>query len=161
MNQHDNPHHPGNPDHQPDVQPYSDLPPQKERMSCWVIGCVGLSVVFSLLIVAAIPLITSGTRGARQAEGESIMGVLRNSARVAYRRAGTPPRTLTGSLEEGGAGVEPDRLQGRYYQVEDRIGAPQQGYGKLTANPTPDHSDQPTGTMTFSWDTGVTELTWD
>jgi type II secretory pathway pseudopilin PulG len=161
MNQPSEPSHPGN----PDQQPYSSAPPPEEEKSAWAIGCGGLEVftglvILGLLMLAAIPLFTPSTRDARLVEGEYMMSSLRISALAAYEKMGTPPRTLTGSLEEGGAEVEPPMLLGQYYHAEDRIGAPQQGYGKLTANPTPDHSRKRTGTMTFSWDTSVTEIEW-
>jgi type II secretory pathway pseudopilin PulG len=159
MNQHDNPHHPGNPDH----QSYSDFPPQKERMSCWAVGCIGLFAAFillGLLYVAVVPYFTSGVRDAKQLEGKYMMKALRNSALAAYEKMGTPPRTLTGSLEEGGAEVETTMLWGKYYYIEDRIGAPRDGYGSLTANPKSTASGEPIGTMTFSWDTGESEIEW-
>jgi hypothetical protein len=169
MNQPSEPHSPGNPDHQSDLQPYTPPPPPEKGFPRWVLGLIGCGWVLSILLGAGIVVvafftviisITSGTQDPSQSEGAMLMGSLRNWARVAYEQTGTPPHTLTGSLEEGGAGVEPDRLQGRYYQVEDRISTPRQGYGSLTASPTPDYSRNPTGTITFSWDTGESEYEW-
>jgi hypothetical protein len=157
-------HPPGYPPpHQYDPQ-YGPPPRQGKPAWFWVlIGCGGLFavfVIFAILALAAIPLITTNTQQARKSEGESMLGSMRNSARVAFMRNGEPPRTLTGDFIAGGAEVNPAELVGNFYEVEDRIGAPSPGYGALRARPLAGTYD-PIGTMEFHWQDGTYSIDWE
>jgi hypothetical protein len=144
--------------------PPPPFPPQKSGMPTWgwvLIGCGGLFAVFlivGILALAAIPLITTNTREARQAEGEQLLTSMRNRARVAYSRTSRPPVTLTGDASVGGAGMDYHELQGVYYTARDTIGAPSSSEGELYCDPI--HSGDGSGTMRFSWLDSRYMITW-
>jgi type II secretory pathway pseudopilin PulG len=149
-------------------QPYQQqyYPPPKKGMPGWawaLIGCGGLFVVFiivGILALAAIPLITANTRDARRAEGEHLMGSMRNHARVAYARTDTPPRTLMGDYDQGGSNVAPADLHGMYYSVRNSIGAPSDSRGELVCDPQESGSDG-IGRMNFSWYDSAYDIRWE
>lgn len=52
-------------------------------------------------------------------KAETMLGSLKNQARVAYAKVGVAPKTLTGDIEAGGCKVSPDELKREHYQVRD------------------------------------------
>ncbi len=153
---------PGMPPYPPQYQQY---PPQKRGMPGWAWVLIILGVGFAMLMVvgilalAAIPLITSNTSEARRAEGEYLLSALRNRARVAYLRTGNAPLRLTGPSDGVGCDVSRHELTGQYYEVEDRVGAPNDTHGELYASPLQTSTDG-RGTMTFHWQTGDATVSW-
>lgn len=162
---------PNNPEQQPPAQygalpqPGQQWPPQyyappKRGMPGWawvLIGCGGLFVVFiivGILALAAIPLITSNTRDARRAEGEQLMGSMRNHARVAYSKYGQPFDSLAD------AGITEDDRLGRYYAVNDEIGLEIPIHGEITCTPLESSTDG-NGNMLFEWDSSAYQIHWE
>lgn len=139
-------------------------PQPKKGFPTWAIVLIVVGVLFFFVIpimaVAAIPLITSNTRDARRAEGEQMLGAMKDLARVTYSRLGRHQdiQTLTGPVGQGGCGASPFELTGKYYTVEDRVvGNPT--HGKLTANPNQGKSDG-TGQVEFNWASGQAKYSW-
>ena len=63
-----------------------------------------------------------GTKQAdRRAEGEKLLGSMRDQARVAYAMLEEAPKRLTGDTESGGCSVEADVLQGDFCKIWDTI----------------------------------------
>lgn len=137
------------------------MPPPKKGMPGWAIALIVVAVfmfvVLPILALAAIPLITTNTSEARQAEGEHMLGSAKNMARVAYAKTGRVPMRLTGTIEMGGADMAPIELDGKYYRVEDRVGAPSSSEGELYA--TPKNPDK-TGTLRFQYAGGEGKFSW-
>lgn len=150
----------------PGMPPYPpQYPPQKKGMPGWAWVLIILGIGFAMLMVvgilalAAIPLITSNASEARRAEGESMLLMFRNRARVTYSRTGNAPLRLTGPSDGVGCDVNRHELTGQYYEVEDRIGAPNDSHGELYAKPLQTSSDG-RGTMMFHWQTGDQTVRW-
>lgn len=147
----------------PNMPPPYYGPPQKKGMPGWawalIIGGVFLFLILPIMALAAIPLVTSNTSEAKQAEGEQLMGSLKNSARVVYAKTGIEPTRLTGPIGRGGAGcgVSPMELDGQYYRVEDRIHKPMAGTGELYAKPVTRGKE---GTLRFQYNGGEGKFTW-
>lgn len=121
-------------------------------------ACVPLTVI---LFVLATPLfVPSGGRDARRAEGEQMLGSLKNQARVAMAKADSPPWTLTGALEDGGCNVDTAELEGKYYMVDPRIELLPDGTARLRAYPRADNKDQAAGYLTFTWGGGDGRFQW-
>lgn len=80
-------------------------------------------LVALFLFVVGVPLCSSNSnRDGREAEGEQMLGSMKGMVRVAVAKTeGRTPSRLTGTLEAGGARVEPAELQGKYYRVLDHV----------------------------------------
>lgn len=147
----------------PNMPPPYYGPPQKKGMPGWawglIIGGVFLFLILPILALAAIPLITSNTAEARQAEGEQMLGSMKNFARVAFAKTGMAPTRLTGPIGSGGAGcgVSPAELEGLYYRVEDRVENPAAGTGELYAKPKTGGKE---GSLRFQYNGGEGKFTW-
>ena len=57
----------------------------------------------------------------RRAEGETMLGSMRNHARVAYAKMGAAPKTLTGAVDAGGSNATESDLKGKYCKVWDKV----------------------------------------
>lgn len=137
--------------------------PQKKGMPGWawaLIICgilfIGLTMIFGILAVAAIPLITSNTRDARRAEGEQLMGSAMGFTRVAYAKTGQPDEAFRAYEMEAMSG----NFDGKYFRV-DSVG-PSSGSNdaRVTCAPTQSVSDGH-GRMDFRWADGGSQITWD
>lgn len=137
------------------------MPPPKKGMPGWAIALIVVAVFLFLVIpvmaLAAIPLITTNTAAAREAEGEQMLGSMRGLCRVAYAKTGQAPRKLTGPVDSGGAGVSQFELEGKYYRAEDRVGSPSMQEGELYAQPT---DKGRSCTLRFQWAGGDGQLSW-
>ncbi|MBK8205677.1 MAG: hypothetical protein IPK87_02665 [Planctomycetes bacterium] len=147
----------------PNMPPPYYGPPPKKGMPGWawglIIAGVFLFLILPIMALAAIPLVTSNTAEARQAEGEQLMGSLKNQARVAFAKTGIEPVRLTGPIGRGGegCGASPMELDGMYYRVEDRIHKPMPGTGELYAKPLTSGKE---GTLRFQYSGAEGKFTW-
>lgn len=114
------------------------------------------------LAIAMIPLFTTTKSPKLHAEGEQLLGSMIERVRAAQTRSGDPSkiRKLTGSLEEGGCGVNPDELQGKFFRVVDEVSVTQTG-ATLRAEALPANKEWGTCTYTFAWEGGNGEFTWN
>jgi len=146
-------------------------PPPKRGMPGWAWALIIVGILLfcgvPILVLAAVPLITSNTREARRAEGEQLMGVAVDRARVYYARNGASPGRFS-AIPDLYAG----ELDGIYYKVDDPItdvgGSSGRGFGgyggsskaKITCSPVQTQSDG-RGTTEFDWAGGNKQMSWD
>jgi type II secretory pathway pseudopilin PulG len=161
---------PGHPQYGPPPYPGQQWPgmapvpyPQKKGMPGWAWLLIILGAVFALMIVgilalAAIPLITSNTRDARRAEGQQMLFSVKNYVKVTYAKTASTPLRLTSGIDQGGCNVNPANLMGKYYNVDDRVGAPNSQQAELYCTPVTAADGH--GTLRFSWIGGTDQLTW-
>lgn len=57
----------------------------------------------------------------RRAEGEQLLGTMKNQARVSYSKTASAPKTLTGEVDAGGCRVDEAELVGEYCKVYDKV----------------------------------------
>lgn len=114
------------------------------------------------IVVSLVPFMVSGTRDAKRAEAEQVLGSVKGQVRVAYkeRRGHQGLRTLTGSLDDGGCGFSPAELQGKYFRVRDEIVVTETG-ATLFADPMPGYEKEGNCTVVFNWHGGDGVFTWD
>lgn len=128
---------------------------RRQATSVLIVGSLGMGL---LLLAIEAP---SPTRDARRAQGEQLLLVAMNQARVAYSkpdgRSGI--RTLTGPSGQGGCGVQPEELQGKYFRVRDGITVTETG-ATLVAEPMQGHEAEGVCTLTFNWQDGDGVFTW-
>ncbi|MBX3474457.1 MAG: hypothetical protein KF754_08750 [Planctomycetes bacterium] len=130
------------------------------RKRRWVAMPAG--VLAPLLLMPLVVLMTPGTRDARRAEAEQMLGSMKNQVRVAYSKSNGSEhiRTLTGAIGKGGCGVYPVELTGKYYIVRDEVQVTDFGV-KLVAEPRPPGERDGVGTLTFDIKGGDGEFTWE
>jgi hypothetical protein len=147
-------------------QPY--YPPQKKGMPGWawglIVGAIVLFCGFPVLGILLLPLVTSNTRDARRAEGEQVMGVARDSARVQYSKTGQNPGKFSSFMSTY-------ELSGHYYNIDDPIrdittgGRSPSGFGgghaKAEITCTPVTPSDGKGRCEFSWSDGNSQIRWD
>lgn len=116
----------------------------------------------AIAIVAVIPLITTtGGHNGPTSGCEQMLVEASGAARIAYANAGTHKgiRTLTGPPEQGGCGVAPSELQGRYFRIRDEVVVTATG-ASLVAEPLPGNERWGKCTYTFAWEGGQGEFVW-
>lgn len=126
---------------------------QKRRKGFTLIELLIVVVIVGILALAAIPLITQNTRDARRAEGEELLGSIRNQVRAAYSKTNTSPGTCAN------AGVDTNQRTGQYFTVDDAIGG-SGATGSLVAQDNPSNDNDGDGTMTFNWASGGSSIAW-
>ena len=147
-------------------QPY--YPQQKKGMPGWAWVLIICGVVFILcpiggiFVLAAIPLVASNTKEARKAEGEQMMGMARDAARVEYSKTGSNPGTFSSFMSTF-------ELSGIYYNIDDPIrdvttSGPAGfggGYKKAEITCTPVTPSDGKGRCEFSWADGNSQIRWE
>lgn len=81
-----------------------------------------LGLLFALLVMATLPLLTSGTRDAREFEAEMMLTRLTADAEAFQRRDGSLKPALTAM------GVARAEFDGTYYTVDDALYRDEVGY---------------------------------
>lgn len=118
-------------------------------------------LVALLLFLVLVPLFSVNHRDARRAEGEVMLGGMREMARLAYARSeGQAPSRLAGPTESGGSRAAASELQRKYYRVLDHVsprgskGAALFAVPTIRKNPVIVHQfgwSGPDGTMTHQY----------
>ena len=127
---------------------------RRASIAC-IVGCFGLAVVcLIVVVVAAIPLITSGTRDADKAEGEVLLATARDMFRTGYAKN----HDLEDGRSEVAENVKNGVLVGKWYRVDVSVGFLPDGRVRITALPT--QHDARTGTITFEPESGISEFEW-
>ncbi len=98
-------------------------------------------------------------RDAKRAEGEQLLGSLKNQARVSYAKTGSAPSTFTGKTKDGGCDVNAAELVGKYCQVRDKV------WGKgnraaLACEGTEGNESVGYCLLSFTWTGGDGTFTW-
>ncbi|MEZ5993983.1 MAG: hypothetical protein R3E76_16740 [Planctomycetota bacterium] len=143
------------------MQQYPYYPPPKKGMPGWaialIIGGVALFIL-PIFALAAIPLITSNTGEARQAEGEQLLGSARDYLRIEYSRYGNDREAFAAFANYHRNGV----FDGTYYRVDPRpTTINNAGFNvQITCSPTPASSGGKQGQMQFAWASGEYRTTW-
>lgn len=110
-------------------------------------------LVALLLFLVGVPLCTSNTRDARGAEGEQMLGSMKGYVRLAFARSeGRAPTRLTGAMGQGGCGVQPAELQGKYFMVLDHVS--HRGPEQAAVFALPKWRKTSVVTHEFRWDSG-------
>jgi hypothetical protein len=108
---------------------------------------------FSAIIDGADPDVPySGPSQARQAEGQQLLGTLRNQARVQYARMGVAPSTFTECR------VEPRYREGQYYEALDTIHVLTGSEYAAAALARPKTRSDPWLVMRFNWEDGRSDF---
>lgn len=119
-----------------------------------LVGLVGAGV-------ALWPAITSGTRDAERAEGEQMLGSAKGQVRAAY--ASTKDlgqiRTLTGEVGQGGCGLKPLELKGKYFHLRDEVVVTPEG-ATITCLPNVGQEQHGFCTLPFTWRGGEGTPQW-
>lgn len=128
------------------------------RRRRWLALVVSVTTMLTCLSVNL--MFTPGTRDARRAEGEQILGSMKGRVRVAYAKLDSHNdiRTLTGPIGQGGCGVPPEELKGKYFRVRDQVTITEQGR-VLVAEPVQAESDG-VCTLTFALTGGDGKFVW-
>jgi len=138
--------------------PVETILPQPRKRRHWVRAVAILVFVFVIMpltILALIPVVfTSCARDARRAEGEQMMGSMKSLVRQYFQDTGRVPLTLTE------LGVKKEELDGKYYDLEDRVSFdPVSRLFSMKANPETDsdgyvvfHFSPDFGDGTFEWE---------
>lgn len=127
---------------------------RRQAVAVLIFGLAGLAI-------AMIPLITTTGHPKPRSEAEQMLGLMVGRARAAHTRSGDPSKIkrLTGSLEEGGCGLKPEDLRGKYFRVRDEVRLTPTG-ATLVAEPMPGLQEWGTCEYTFHWKTGEGTFTW-
>lgn len=127
----------------------------------WSRRWVVMTAALAAALLISIPLFTPGHRESPSAEAEQMLGSMKGRTRVAYAKLGTAAniRTLTGPVGQGGCGVAPGELQGKYFRVRDEVIVTETSF-TLFADPIPGHERMGTCTLTFKRGGGDGVFTW-
>lgn len=89
-----------------------------------------------------------------------MLGSVKNQWRVAYAKGEGKywPTRLTGSIEEGGGGMDPSELEGKYYRVVDEVIQLSDGRAMIKAVPVT--ADKEWVELTFKPEGGDGEFEW-
>lgn len=131
------------------------------KLLAWLVAVPIVLVTLLFLVALAFAWVgPSPTRDARRAEGEQLMRTMSEAARLAHSRRADQPqvRTLTGDSEQGGCGVTPQDLGGRYFRISDDIQMTPEG-GVITCEPIFSNSDG-VGRLYFKWQDGGSHIEW-
>lgn len=133
------------------------------KLLAWLVAVPIVLVTLLFLAGTALWVFApgGGTYTARRAEGEQMMGSARGSARVAMAKAGEGAviRRLTGDYTEGGSGMKPSELEGKYYRLRDEIELTPDG-GIITCDPI-DSKHDGVGRHHFRWESGDGQFEWE
>lgn len=144
-------------------QPYGLAPvqPRKKRSKGTHIAALVIVPLVLLFLYLAAPcsIVTTDTRDARRAEAEQQLGSNASTARRAFSRMERAPARLTGSLADGGSGVEAAGLTGEHYAIDDRVFDLGGGKAALLAHPKDPFDGW--GVHTFAWQGGSGDFQWD
>jgi hypothetical protein len=147
----------------PGMAPPYYQPQPKKGFPVWaivLIVIVCMLPVCGIFGLAAIPLITTNTRDARRSEGEQLLGSMKMRVKVAHARLNVVPPQFTGAIGEGGCGVNPTDLEGKYYRVRDSIEG-NKDRARIMCDPTGQGGADGTGQLDFSITNPTTDLiTW-
>lgn len=125
-------------------------------------GALFLGPAMALIILMIVPVLTQKPDYTDhfRAEAEQMLASLKGQARVAHAtERSNSIRTLTGPPEQGGCGVAPSELQGRYFRIRDEVVVTATG-ATLVAEPLPGNEKWGKCTYTFSWEGGDGVFTW-
>lgn len=124
----------------------------------WVVITAALAAATFLF---SIPLVTTGGRDAIRAEAEQMLGSMKGQTRLAYAKLDGHDniRTLTGPVGQGGCGIEPDELQGKYFRVRDEVTVAEIGF-TLFADPISASEHKGSCAITVNWAGGDGVFTW-
>lgn len=127
------------------------------RQAVAVLVCGGLPAV----LLSLTPLIVPGTRDARRAEGEQMLGNTKGQVRTAYASTKDPGqiRTLTGEVGQGGCGLEPEEVKGKYFHLRDEVVVTPEG-ATITCLPNAGQEHLGSCTLTFTWRGGEGTPQW-
>lgn len=143
------------------MQQYPYYPPPKKGMPGWaialIIGGVALFIL-PIFALAAIPLITSNTGEARQAEGEQLLNSARDYLRIEYSKTMEDRDAFAAFATYHRSGA----FDGQYYRVDPTPTLVRGGRynAQITCSPTPAAAGGKRGQMQFAWVSGESELTW-
>ena len=133
------------------------------KLLAWLVAVPIVLMVLLFLAAVAFWMVmpTGGTYELRRAAGEQLLGSARGSARVAMAKAGEGAviRRLTGDYTQGGSGMKPSELEGKYYRLRDEIEITPDG-GIITCDPIASQHDG-VGRHHFRWDSGGGQFEWE
>ncbi|MCZ7605279.1 MAG: hypothetical protein M5U25_04260 [Planctomycetota bacterium] len=113
-------------------------------------------VVVGMLLLLLIPISGhGGSRDARRAEGEQLMGSARDFCRVQHNK-GKSFEEVHAALEQE---VATSAFAGKYYGVEARIVRLDAGTARIYVYPT--NRGDGFGSIDFKWDTGESTIRWE
>lgn len=125
-------------------------------------GALFLGPAMAIIILMIVPVLTQKPDYTDhfRAEAEQMLVSLKGQARVAHAtERSNSIRTLTGPPEQGGCGVAPSELQGRYFRIRDEVVVTATG-ATLVAEPLPGNAKWGKCTYTFAWEGGQGEFVW-
>ena len=119
-------------------------------------GLLGLGTVamIVLAVVAAVPLLPSGKRDAKQAEGEQLMNAARDEFRIGYSKN----RDLADAHAMLNKKIGAGRLTARWYRIESPATRLSDGRWQVTA--VPNEAGLKTGFLSFDMESGESEIVW-
>lgn len=94
----------------------------------------------------------------RRKEGEDLLGSLRNQARVTYAKTGAAPKTLTGSVSDGGCNADAKDLKGAYCKLHDKVYEVDAKNAVLIAEDTA--GGDGFAVLEFQWASPDSKITW-
>lgn len=94
----------------------------------------------------------------RRKEGEDLLGSLRNQARVTYAKTGAAPKTLTGSVSDGGCNADAEDLKGAYCKLHDKVYEVDAKNAVLIAEDTA--GGDGFAVLEFQWASPDSKITW-
>lgn len=101
----------------------------------------------------------AGARDAKRAEGEQLLGSMKNQARVAYAKTGSAPSTFTGGNNDGGCNVDARELAGMYCKIRDQVWSTARN-GAIACEGTEGNESVGYCLLIFAWTGGSGTITW-
>jgi hypothetical protein len=92
-----------------------------------------------------------------RAEGEQLLGAMRDMARVHYAKNGTAPETLTG---DKGTRAKPEDLKGKHFSVTDKVYVVGEKGQKAALTAEPVKASDGYCIVIFSWANGGNDYHW-
>jgi hypothetical protein len=113
------------------------------------------ALILLILAVVFVPLMTTGHREPRRAEGEQLMGAARDFARVQYSKTGKVGDTALAFEQE----ITSGSFEGEYYTVSTVLVPLNDTMARIYVYSTTS-SDTP-GYIEFEWASGSSNIIWD
>lgn len=126
--------------------------PTKDQRGFTLIELLIVMTIISILGMVSVPMVTANTQEARQAEAETLLGTMRNVARIEYTRRGSAPKKFTD------CGIRGKERKGEYFKVQNKIAGSNIRDARIRAISL--DGNKVRGDMHFTWSSGVADIVW-